>query len=95
VAEGRCKLAADGTPRRFPGVSFDITDRRQAEQRLRDLNVDLERQVIERSQERGTTWQVSPDLLGALNPQGYFVTSNPAWTTVLGWTEAEVAGMSR
>ena len=94
LAEGRCKLAADGTARRFPGVSFDITDRKLAEQRLRELNLELERQVIERSQERGTTWQVSPDLLGALNPQGYFVTSNPAWMTVLGWTEAEVASMS-
>ncbi len=94
LAEGRCKMSADGKPLRFPGVSFDITDRKLAEQRLHDLNVDLERQVIERSQERGITWQVSPDLLGALNPQGYFVTSNPAWMTVLGWTEAEVAGMS-
>ena len=94
LAEGRCKLAADGTARRFPGVSFDITDRKHAEQRLHELNLDLERQVIERSQERGTTWQVSPDLLGALNSQGYFVTSNPAWRTVLGWSEAEVASMS-
>ena len=94
LAEGRCKLAADGTPARFPGVSFDVTDRKLAEQRLHDLNVELERQIIERSQERGTTWQVSPDLLGALNSHGYFVTSNPAWMTVLGWTEAEVASMS-
>jgi PAS domain S-box-containing protein len=94
VAEGRCKLAADGTPRRFPGVSFDVTDRKVTEQRLHDLNLELERRVIERSQERGTTWQVSPDLLGALNSQAYFVTSNPAWMTVLGWTEAEVASMS-
>ena len=94
LAEGRCRLAADGLPTRFPGVSFDITDRKVAEQRLHELNVELERQVIERSQERGRTWQVSPDLLGALNSQGYFVTSNPAWMTVLGWTEAEVAGMS-
>jgi PAS domain S-box-containing protein len=94
LAEGRCKMAADGTPHRFPGVSFDVTDRKVAEQRLHDLNLELERQVIERSQERGMTWQVSPDLLGALNSQGYFVTSNPAWMTVLGWTEAEVAGMS-
>jgi len=94
LAEGRCKLSADGKPLRFSGVSFDITDRKRAEQRLHDLNIELERQVIERSQERGTTWQVSPDLLGALDPRGYFVTSNPAWMTVLGWTEAEVASMS-
>ena len=94
LAEGRCKLAADGTPVRFAGVSFDVTDRKLAERRLHELNLELERKVIERSQERGTTWQVSPDLLGALDSRGYFVTSNPAWLTMLGWTEAEVASMS-
>ena len=66
----------------------------ESEERLRQLNADLERKVIERSQARGTTWQLSPDLMGALNSEGYFETSNPAWKTVLGWTEAEVAGMS-
>jgi PAS domain-containing protein len=67
---------------------------RVSEHRLRELNADLERQVIERTQARGLTWQVSPDLLGAPNPKGYFETSNPAWQTVLGWSEEEVASMS-
>src|SRR5271168_3641433 len=61
---------------------------------LRALNADLERRVIERAQARTLTWQLSPDLLGALNSQGYFETSNPAWKIVLGWSEREVAGMS-
>ncbi len=55
---------------------------------------DLERKVIERTQARGRTWQISPDLMGALNSQGYFETSNPAWESMLGWTEEEVASMS-
>jgi PAS domain S-box-containing protein len=67
---------------------------RASEARLRELNADLERRVIERTQARGLTWQVSPDLMGALNSQGYFETSNPAWKTVLGWSEDEVASMS-
>ena len=67
---------------------------RASEARLRELNTDLERQVIERTQARGRTWQVSPDLMGAVNAQGHFETSNPAWKAVLGWTEEEVAGMS-
>jgi PAS domain S-box-containing protein len=67
---------------------------RESESRLRELNADLERRVIERAQARGLTWQVSPDLLGALNSRGYFETSNPAWKTVLGWSEEEVASMS-
>jgi PAS domain S-box-containing protein len=79
----------------------DITDRRATEDalrpseaRLRELNADLERSVAERAQARSLTWQLSPDLLGALNSEGYFETSNPAWKAVLGWSEAEVAGMS-
>jgi PAS domain S-box-containing protein len=67
---------------------------RSSEARLLELNADLERQVIQRTQARGLTWQVSPDLMGALNAAGYFETSNPAWNVVLGWTEQEVAGMS-
>jgi PAS domain S-box-containing protein len=73
---------------------LDITERRATEQALRELNSTLERRVIERAQARGLTWQLSPDLLGALNSKGYFETSNPAWQTVLGWTEAEVGSMS-
>jgi PAS domain S-box-containing protein len=94
VAQGRCTFDEEGKPSRFPGVSFDITDRKIAEERLQQLNLELERKVIERTQARGRTWQVSPDLMGALNSRGYFETSNPAWNSVLGWSEAEVASMS-
>ena len=64
-------------------------DRREAA--LRALNSNLERQVIERSLARGRTWQLSPDLMGVINAEGYFESSNPAWQQVLGLSEAEVA----
>jgi PAS domain S-box-containing protein len=80
---------------------FDVTETyraqtaaRESEARLLQLNAGLERQVIERTQARGRTWQVSPDLMGAVDAEGYFKTSNPAWKAVLGWSEEEVAGMS-
>jgi PAS domain S-box-containing protein len=80
---------------------IDITERHRSEEalrasevRLRQLNADLERRVIERAQARGLTWKLSPDLLGALNSKGYFETANPAWESVLGWKEEEVVGMS-
>lgn len=86
----------------------DVTERILAEEALRDagvqreaafaalakLNLELERQVIERTQARGRTWQVSPDLMCALDDQGGFATSNPAWQAVLGWTEAQLATMT-
>ncbi len=33
AAQGRCRRAEDGTPLRFPGVSFDVTRRKQADLR--------------------------------------------------------------
>jgi PAS domain S-box-containing protein len=80
---------------------IDVTDRHHSEEalrvseaNLRQLNADLERKVIERAQARGLTWRLSPDLLGALNAKGYFETANPAWQSVLGWTEEEVVSTS-
>ena len=73
---------------------FDVTEAQRAQAELRQLNADLERKVVERTQARGRTWELSPDLMGALNPEGYFETSNPAWKAMLGWSEAELARMS-
>ena len=77
---------------------FDVTGAhhaqnalRESEARLRQLNAELERKVIERTQARGAAWQVSPDLMGALNSEGYFETSNPAWQALLGWSEDQIA----
>ena len=82
-------------------AGYEVTDvyraaaaLRESETRLRELNADLEQKIMQRAQARGQTWQVTPDLMGALNSQGYFETSNPAWQTILGWSEAEVASMS-
>jgi PAS domain S-box-containing protein len=38
VARGRCLLDEAGKPRRFPGVTFDITDRKRAETELRETS---------------------------------------------------------
>ncbi|MEM7711124.1 MAG: PAS domain-containing protein, partial [Pseudomonadota bacterium] len=39
------------------------------------------------------TWLVSPDLHAIVNQAGVFVETNPAWQTVLGWTEPEIRSM--
>ncbi|MDN2714050.1 PAS domain S-box protein [Janthinobacterium sp. SUN120] len=64
--------------------------RAQAEARLRALSASMETQVAERTREFGRTWNVSPDLLGVLNLDGYFEHSNPAWQATLGWSAEEI-----
>ncbi|MGI4875874.1 MAG: PAS domain-containing protein, partial [Janthinobacterium lividum] len=78
---------------------WDAVERGRAENRLRAsefslraLNADLERQVAERTHQVGRTWAINPDLLAVLGPDGRFERANPAWTTILGWTEAELVG---
>ncbi|WP_375399017.1 PAS domain S-box protein [uncultured Sphingomonas sp.] len=81
----------EGDAQGFIKIARDETGRRRTDEALRALNADLERQVLERTRERGTIWQVTPDLLGVLNTDAIFEQSNPAWLTVLGLPEAEVA----
>jgi PAS domain S-box-containing protein len=100
-ANGRVDLGPDGTGLSFPGVLIDVEKRRaveaerdQAIVKLRALNAELEQKVIAQALARGRTWQLSPDILGVLNADGYFEASNPAWETTLGWSEEEVASMA-
>ncbi|WP_263264265.1 ATP-binding protein [Pseudomonas sp. RIT-PI-S] len=48
-ARGRCFRDDHGRPARFIGASIDITERKLAEQALRELNETLEQRVIERT----------------------------------------------
>ena len=57
---------------------------------LAALNASLERQVADRTRERSRTWEISPDMLGILTPDGLFEASNPAWKTTLGWSEETI-----
>lgn len=71
-----------------------LAELRASESALRRLNTDLERQVIERTLARGKTWQITPDLMGALNSDGRLEAFNPAWSRLLGWSETELAELS-
>ncbi len=67
--------------------------RQIAEQELRNLKEKLETEVETRTLERDRIWNVSEDLLGVGNFEGYFVNINPAWTRLLGWAEDEIKSM--
>jgi PAS domain S-box-containing protein len=84
------------------GVAFDEMasalaarerERDEADKQLRRLNESLAERVEERTRERDRIWEVSEDLLGVGNFDGYFVSFNPAWTRVLGWSEDEIRRM--
>ena len=101
-ADGVYRWALDAASPRFDGAGaylgyvgsvIDIDDRRETENALRDsearlraLNLDLEREVLIRTRERGRQWEVSPDLLSVMTLDGMFESVNPAWTVVLGWS---------
>jgi PAS domain S-box-containing protein len=76
--------------RLFQKAQREIEERRRAEEALRRLNETLEAQVEERTLERDQIWQLSTDLMDVCRSDGTLVAVNPAWTTMLGWSEEDL-----
>jgi len=78
------------------GIERMRTDHARAriEAELRKLSERLEIEVHKRTLERDRIWNVSEDLLGVSNFEGYFLSMNPAWTRLLGWSEDEIKSMN-
>jgi PAS domain S-box-containing protein len=72
---------------------IETTERVRKEAALQGLNDQLEADITQRVRERDRIWQISEDLLGVSTFEGYFTNVNPAWTNLLGWSEAEIRGM--
>ncbi len=77
---------------RWFGTNTDITEQMEAEKALRELNETLEQRVEAQTRERFQIWNVSQDLLVVTDADGKFLSVNPAWTVLLGWSEAELLG---
>lgn len=69
---------------------LDIDREKRAEERLKALNETLAQTVDTRTIERDRLWTTTTDLMGTAGLDGFMKTVNPAWTALLGWTEAEV-----
>ncbi len=66
----------------FDGILEDITQRKQAEEELRE------------SEERyRALFEGTYDIVQSVAPDGHFIFVNPAWLKTLGYTEAELPGM--
>ena len=69
-------------------------ERGRVEEALRELNETLEQRVQAETWERLQIWSISQDLLVISDLDGTFVSVNPAWTAMLGWSEAALVGKS-
>ena len=88
---------SDGSILGINVVAEEITERKRAEAalvasetRFRELSRTLEQRVEAQARERDRTWNVSQDLLTVADSTGKCLSVNPAWTTVLGWSKAEL-----
>ncbi len=74
--------------------SWAHVERVAAVEELRALNETLEQQVAQRTAERDRVWLTSRDLLIVIDAAGTIRGANPAWRTVLDWSEEELLGRS-
>ena len=89
----RPELDANGHVDGWIASLLDITERKRTEEELRNLSEELSAEVERRTLERDRIWNVSEDLLAVRNFEGYFLSMNPAWTRLLGWSESEIKSM--
>ena len=81
-----------GTITRWVGTNTDIEDQKAAARALATLNDTLAEQVSQRTAERDRIWRLSTELMLVADFESNIVAVNPAFTTVLGWSEASLIG---
>jgi PAS domain S-box-containing protein len=85
--------SASGKPEGAVCSFQEFTEHKRAEQELRQLSEQLGAEVERRTLERDRIWSVSEDLLAVGNFNGFFISINPAWTRLLGWSNDEIKSM--
>jgi PAS domain S-box-containing protein len=84
---------ASGKPEGVVCSFQEFTEHKRAEQELRNLSEQLGAEVERRTLERDRIWNVSEDLLAVGNFNGFFISNNPAWTRLLGWSDDEIKSL--
>jgi PAS domain S-box-containing protein len=83
----------NGRAVRTTGTVRDVTARREAQERLKQLNASLEQQVAERTAERDGMWRLSHDLFLVIGKRWQIRAANPAVEVLLGYQQASVIGL--
>jgi len=81
-----------GAITRWVGTNTDIEDQKLAAHELSTLNDRLAEQVSQRTAERDRIWLLSTELMLVADFSSHIVAVNPAFKTVLGWSEADLLG---
>ncbi len=91
---GRAQCVRDEAGRitRWFGTCTDIQEIVEAREVLARSREELEREIAARTAERDRIWRLSQDLLGVSDAEGRWISVNPAWERVLGWSEADIVG---
>jgi PAS domain S-box-containing protein len=76
------------------GLKLQLAEREKTEAALREINETLEQRVQAETRERLQIWNNSQDLLVIAGLDGKYLSVNPAWTEVLGWSEVNLLGTS-
>jgi len=76
------------------GTSIDIEDQKRASEALAAMNATLELRVERRTEERDRMWRLSKDIMMVADHDATLNAMNPAFTSILGWSEAEMLGTS-
>ena len=87
-------LSPDGTLLGVFCVARDITERKAQEDLLRQINEALQEAVAQRTLERDRIWRVSREIFVVANASGCYISVNPAFERVLGWTFEEAVGFA-
>ncbi|MCI0756232.1 PAS domain S-box protein [Teichococcus vastitatis] len=74
------------------GSNADVTPMKEAERVLRASAETLEQQVAERTADRNRMWRLSSDIMLVADFDARIEAVNPAWTSVLGWSQEELIG---
>jgi PAS domain S-box-containing protein len=76
----------------WAGVCTDIETIAAAREALARSREDLEAQIARRTADRNRMWQLSTDVMLVARFDGSIVAVNPAWTSLLDWSELELVG---